>query len=181
MIVTLYKKTISRLLIVTACLFLGQLVNAQQYPVQIVPQLLPPYTLNVSDYYNGASEKLVLLLTNTDLNKPTLQVRLRMSIQGQTAKLISRDGYYPPISLDGGVATRISLADLAPYFNADNLIFEGITRAQYVQSGKLPEGFYQFCFEAVEVNSGQVVGRSSCAMAWISLSDPPLLNLPRKA
>ncbi|MFL5743067.1 MAG: hypothetical protein ACJ751_00265 [Niastella sp.] len=63
--------------------------------------MLPPYTLNVSDYYNGASEKLVLLLTNTDLNKPTLQVRLRMSIQGQSAKLISRDAYYPPISLDG--------------------------------------------------------------------------------
>ena len=182
MLVTLYKKTISRLLILIACLFLGQLVNAQQYPVQIVPQLLPPYTLNVSDYYNGTSEKLVLLLTNTDLNKPTLQVRLRMSIQGQAAKLISRDNvYYPSISLDGGVPTRISLADLAPYFNADNLIFEGITRAQYVQSGKLPEGFYQFCFEAVEVNSGQVVGRSSCAMAWISLSDPPLLNLPRTA
>ncbi|MBO9203039.1 MULTISPECIES: hypothetical protein [Niastella] len=182
MLVTLYKKTISRLLILVACLFLGQLVNGQQYPVQIVPQLLPPYTLNVSDYYNGTSEKLVLLLTNTDLNKATLQVRLRMSIQGQAAKLISRDNvYYPPVSLDGGVPTRISLSDLAPYFRADNLIFEGITRAQYVQSGKLPEGFYQFCFEAVEVNSGQVVGRSSCAMAWISLSDPPLLNMPRTA
>lgn len=181
MIVTLYKKTISRLLIFTACLLLGQLAIAQQYPVQIVPQLLPPYTLNVSDYYNGTNEKLVLLLTNTDLNKPTLQVRLRMSIQGQAAKLISRDNvYYPAISLDGGVPTRITLGDLAPYFNADNLIFEGITRAQYVQSGKLPEGFYQFCFEAVEVSSNQVVGRSSCAMAWISLSDPPLLNLPRK-
>lgn len=181
MIVTLYKKTISRLLIFTACLLLGQLAIAQQYPVQIVPQLLPPYTLNVSDYYNGTNEKLVLLLTNTDLNKPTLQVRLRMSIQGQAAKLISRDNvYYPAITLDGGVPTRITLGDLAPYFNADNLIFEGITRAQYVQSGKLPEGFYQFCFEAVEVNSGQLVGRSSCAMAWISLSDPPLLNLPRK-
>ncbi|OQP42733.1 hypothetical protein A4H97_11240 [Niastella yeongjuensis] len=182
MLVTLYKKTISRLLIVMACLFLGQLVNAQRYPVQIVPQLLPPYTLNVSDYYNGTNEKLVLLLTNTDLNKPALQVRLRMSIQGQSAKLISRDNvYYPAINLDGGVPARISLQDLAPYFNADNLIFEGITRAQYVQSGKLPEGFYQFCFEAVEVSSGQVVGRSSCAMAWISLSDPPLLNLPRTA
>lgn len=182
MIVTLYKKTISRLLIVITCLLIGQLAIAQQYPVQIVPQLLPPYTLNVSDYYNGTNEKLVLLLTNNDLNKPTLQVRLRMSIQGQAAKLISRDGvYYPAINLDGGVPTRISLGDLAPYFNADNLIFEGITRAQYVQSGKLPEGFYQFCFEAVEINSNQVVGRSSCAMAWISLSDPPLLNLPRTA
>jgi hypothetical protein len=54
-------------LILTACLFLGQLVNAQQYPVQIVPQLLPPYTLNVSDYYNGTNEKLVKLSDGTAL------------------------------------------------------------------------------------------------------------------
>src|SRR5688572_8723494 len=103
MIVTLYKKTISRILFLAACLLIGQLVIGQQYPVQVVPQLLPPYTLNVSDYYNGTSEKLVVLLTNTDLNKPTMQVRLRMSIQGQAAKLISRDNvYYPAINLDAG-------------------------------------------------------------------------------
>jgi TANFOR domain-containing protein len=181
MIVTLYKKTVSRILLF-ACLLTGNLVIGQQYPVQIVPQLLPPYTLHVSDYYNGANEKLVVLLTNTDLNKPVLQVRLRLSIQGQAARLISRDNmYYPAIQLDAGIANRISLSDLAPYFNADNLIFQGITRAQYVQSGKLPEGFYQFCFEAIEIGSNQVVGRSSCAMAWISLNDPPMLNLPVKA
>jgi hypothetical protein len=182
MIRTLYKKTISRLLFFAGFLLTGTMASGQRYPVQVVPQLIAPYTLNVSDYYNGTSEKLVVLLTNIDLNKPALQVRLRMTIQGQAAKLISRDNvYYPPIQLDAGVPNRISLADLAPYFNADNLIFEGITRAQYVQSGKLPEGFYLFCFEVIEINSGQVVGRSSCAMAWISLNDPPLLNLPVKA
>ncbi|OQP49766.1 hypothetical protein A4H97_28155 [Niastella yeongjuensis] len=181
--VTLYKKAISRLLLFV-CLLTGNMVIGQQYPVQIVPQLQAPYTLNLSDYYNGTQEKLVVLLTNTDLNKPTAQVRLRMSIQGQVAKLVSRDNmYYPPIHLDAGIPLRITLGDLAPYFNADNLIFQGITRAQYVQSGKLPEGFYQFCFEAIETETGtnQVVGRSSCAMAWISLNDPPLLNLPVKA
>jgi hypothetical protein len=28
-------------------------LHAQVYPVQVVPQLLPPYTLNFSDYYQG--------------------------------------------------------------------------------------------------------------------------------
>jgi len=110
-----------------------------------------------------------------------LDVRLRLSIEGSGIKLRSKEGvFYPSISLQAGLPTRVSLGDLAPYFVADHLTFEGLSRSQYVQSGKLPEGAYQFCFEAVEVGSGQVVSRKSCAMAWISLSDPPLLNLPRK-
>ncbi|WP_205513248.1 fibronectin type III domain-containing protein [Longitalea arenae] len=171
-----------RLVQLTILLLLMQLpLHAQVYPVQVVSQLLPPYTLNISEYYQGNQERLVVLLTNTDLTKPALQVRLKMSIQGQNAKLRSRDGvYYPPITLDAGVPQRITLADLAPYFNLNNLELEGITRSQFQQSQKLPEGFYQFCFEAYEYNTNRLVGRSHCAMAWISLLDPPLLNLPRK-
>ncbi|AEV98069.1 hypothetical protein A4D02_14470 [Niastella koreensis] len=162
-------------------LLLQVTLHAQVYPVQVVPQLLPPYTLNFSDYYQGTQEKLVVLLTNTDLTKPALQVRLKMSIQGQSAKFRSRDGvYYPPITLDGGAPQRITLSDLAPYFNLDNLDIEGVTRSQFQQNQKLPEGFYQFCFEAYEYNTNRLVGRSNCAMAWISLQDPPLLNLPVK-
>jgi TANFOR domain-containing protein len=171
-----------RIVQLNVLLLLMQLsLQAQVYPVQVVPQLLPPYTLNLSEYYQGTQERLVVLLTNTDLTKPNLQVRLKMSIQGQNAKLKSRDGvYYPPITLDGGAPQRITLADLAPYFNIDNLELEGITRSQFQQSQKLPEGFYQFCFEAYEYNTNRLVGRSNCAMAWMSLLDPPLLNLPRK-
>ncbi|WP_197285514.1 fibronectin type III domain-containing protein [Pedobacter sp. R20-19] len=155
--------------------------KAQIYPVQVMPVLVPPYSLNTSDYYNGTSERLAVVLTNTDLQKPVLNVRLRMYIEGQNAKLQSRDGvYYPTITLDAGIPQRISLGDLAPYFNIDNLNFSGITRAMYAQNGKLPEGFYSFCFEVIEVNTGKVLSRKSCSMAYITLSDPPLLNLPLK-
>jgi len=166
--------------LVMALLLAAMSVRAQS-PVQIVPQLIPPYTLQLSDYYTSSQEKLVLLLTNRDLNRPTISVRLRMTITGQSATIRSKDNvYYPPVNLDAGIPTRLSLSDLAPYFNPNNLDFQGITKAQYQQSGKLPEGFYQFCFEAVELTTGRVVSQSSCAMAWLSLSDPPLLNLPAK-
>ena len=155
--------------------------KAQIYPVQVMPVLVPPYSLNTSDYYNGTTERLAIVLTNTDLQKPVLNVRLRMYIEGQNARLQSRDGvYYPTITLDAGIPQRISLSDLAPYFNIDTLNFSGITRAMYAQNGKLPEGFYSFCFEAIEINTGQVLSRKSCSMAYITLSDPPLLNLPLK-
>jgi len=90
-----------------------------------------------------------------------------MTITGQSATIRSKDNvYYPPVNLDAGIPTRLSLSDLSPYFNPNNLDFQGITKAQYQQSGKLPEGFYQFCFEAVELNTGRVVSQNSCSMAW---------------
>jgi hypothetical protein len=156
--------------------------HAEQFPVHITPQLISPYSLQLNDYYNGTNAKLMVTLINKDLLKPTISVRLRMSIASQSAKLTSKDYvYYPPIVLDAGIPLQLSLSYLAPYFNPDNLNFEGITRAQYQQQGKLPEGFYQFCFEAIEISTNQAVSLKKCASAWISLSDPPLLNLPRKA
>jgi hypothetical protein len=152
-----------------------------QFPVHITPQLISPYTLQLNDYYNGSNPKLIVTLINKDLLKPTITVRLRMDIQGQSAKLTSKDYvYYPPITLDAGIPQQLSLSDLAPYFNPDNLNFEGITRAQYQQQGKIPEGYYQFCFEAIEVSTNEIASLKKCASAWISLSDPPLLNLPKK-
>jgi len=124
-----------------------------------------PYSLNTSDYYNGTVARLIVTLINTDIQKPMLGVRLRMSIESQGAKLQSRDGvYYPTINLDAGIPQQVILGDLAPYFNIDKLNFSGITRAMYAQNGKLPEGNYSFCFEAIEVNTGRVLSRKQCSM-----------------
>ncbi len=170
------KHSLSILLFVLS----GFTVFAQQ-PVQINTFLRAPYTLQLSDYYASTQEKLIVVLTNRDLNKPMLNVRLRMSIESQTVSLRSREfATLPILPLEAGVPLRLSLGDLAPYFNPDNLDFSGMTRAQYLQQAKLPDGFYTFCFEAIEVSTGQVASAKGCSMAWISLSDPPLLNIPQK-
>ncbi|HPH86791.1 MAG TPA: fibronectin type III domain-containing protein, partial [Ferruginibacter sp.] len=152
-----------------------------QYPVQVTPQLIAPYTVFLSEYYNGTNPKIIVTLINRDLQRPTVQVRLRMRIKGSQVVLTSKDNvYYPPITLDAGIPLRLSLGDLAPYFNPANLNLQGITLSQYMQQGRLPEDGYEFCFEAVEVNTGLVVSERGCAYAMISLADPPLLNLPFK-
>jgi TANFOR domain-containing protein len=176
----LTRKMLSKSILLLLLLLLCQAAWAQ-FPVQVNTQLRPPYTLQLSEYYATGREKLVVILTNRDLNKPVVNVKLRMIIESQTVQLRTRTyADVPVIALDAGVPVRLSLSDLAPYFNPENLDFSGITRQQYMQQARLPEGFYQFCFEAVEVSSGQVASAKGCAMAWISLSDPPLLNVPRK-
>jgi TANFOR domain-containing protein len=174
------RSVVIRSVLLVALSLPGWIARAQQ-PVQVNTILRPPYTLQLSDYYASTQEKLVVVLTNRDLNKPVLNVRLRMSIESQSVQLRSRDfSSLPILQLEAGIPLRLSLSDLAPYFNTENLEFAGITRAQYAQQAKLPEGFYQFCFEAIEISTGQVASAKTCAMAWMSLSDPPFLNLPRK-
>ena len=112
-----------------------------QFPVQVNTQLRPPYTLQLSEYYASGREKLVVILTNRDLNKPILNVRLRMIIESQTVQLRTKAyADLPVIALDAGVPVRLSLSDLAPYFNPENMDFSGITRQQYMQQARLPEG-----------------------------------------
>ncbi|WP_090883824.1 hypothetical protein [Pedobacter rhizosphaerae] len=60
------------------CLFSA--AQAQIYPVQVTPVLVPPYPLHINEYYGGTTERLAVILTNTDLQKPVLNVRLRMYI-----------------------------------------------------------------------------------------------------
>lgn len=157
---------------------------AQQFPVNVQVQTVQPVSVQLANLYTGTQARLIITLLNTDLQKPVLHVRLRLNIKGTSVSLRNRDyGYYPDIALEAGLPVQLSLNDLAPYFNMDNLEVSGIPRYQLQQSGKLPDGFYSFCVEVVEVSSGQIVSNTKlgCAPpAWIATSQPPLLNLPRK-
>jgi TANFOR domain-containing protein len=157
-------------------------VQAQQFPVQVTPQLLAPYTTQISEYYSAAGNpKLSLLLLNKDFNRPTLSVRLRMSIEGQGVRIKTReDVNFTPVTILAGQPYYISPAELQQYFNVNNIELSGITQQEYIQTGKLPEGFYTYCFETVETTTGQTVSNKGCSFAWINLNEPPFLNLPAK-
>ena len=155
-----------------------QLATAQLYPVQANPQLVPPYSLKLSDYATTTGEKLLLNLLMTDVNEANLQVRLRMSIEGDRISLRSTDFVQgaTPIRLIGGVPTRLSNLDLRPYFELRNL--EGISPTQY--NTPLPDGLYQFCFEVYDFVTGRQLSQKRCMPAYLVLNDPPFLNLPQR-
>lgn len=177
------KRSIQIVVGILLCIICHPLA-AQQYPVRVQVQTLQPVSAQLSNLYNGSQARMIVTLLNTDLQKPTLNVRLRLNIKGTTVALRNRDyGSYPLVQLDAGLPVQLSLNDLAPYFNLDNMEISGIPRTQLQQSGKLPDGFYTFCVDVVEANSGQLISNDklSCSPpAWISTSEPPLLNLPRK-
>lgn len=156
-----------------------------QTPIQVNAQLLPPYSLQVSDYYSptaSGGQKLNLILLNRDFLRSTINVRLRMVIESQGVRIATReDVTFPTVTLISGTPYYVTPAELAAYFNPNNLIFSGISQEQYTTTGKLPEGFYTFCFETVEPATGLTVSNKGCAFAWMTMSDPPFLNIPAKS
>ncbi len=153
-------------------------------PVTIAPQLIPPYSLQLSSYYQGASPRLVVTLINNDLSRPGLRVKLNMSIKGrssgvniQTAPTANSNTFI----LESGIPVPLNLNDLMTLFNVNNLQFSGgMTALSYQQKGMLPEDIYDFCFEAFEATTGERLSNLGCATAYITFSEPPLLNNPQK-
>jgi TANFOR domain-containing protein len=152
----------------------------QVFPVQSTVQLTPPYSLYLSDYTAPGSERLRVTAFLVDATRPELNVRFRLHIEGNGIKIETKPEFLPPlITLLGGVPLQLISSDLAAYFDPRNLNFTGITQREVEQRGSLPEGLYQFCFEVIEYNRGAKISNTGCAMAWLILNDPPIINLPR--
>jgi hypothetical protein len=70
---------------------------------------------------------------------------------------------------------------LREFFNANNLIFEGISVGDYLNSGgRLPDGQYKIWFEAFESQSGLKVSSSEVpAIVWLQDLDVPIIISPQ--
>ncbi len=154
--------------------------SAQQYPVQLVSQLNNPTPLNLSLLYSDVNPKVILTLTNRDLQGAPLKVRLKIIINGPGLQLItSNNAVLPPIVLESGISTTLSAADIASYFSITNLDFNGvINKSEYQSTGQLPEGAYSYCFEVWDYYTDKLLSLPYCNYAYCTLSDPPLLNEP---
>jgi hypothetical protein len=101
---------------------------AQTFPVQATVQLTPPYSLNLSDYSSPESERMAFMISLIDVNRPELQVKFRLLIEGQGIEITTSPAYNPsPYILQGGIPERLTGFDLASYFNPANLEFRGTT------------------------------------------------------
>ncbi|MGB3468245.1 MAG: hypothetical protein WBA74_23365, partial [Cyclobacteriaceae bacterium] len=160
-------------------LILSSGLQAQRFPVRATTIITPPYSIYLSDYTAPESSSLQLILQLRDFEELEYRARLRLTIEGQGITIRTKNNYRPaPLIIRGGGAENLDGYDLRNYFNPDNMDFSGISRAEFLQSGTLPEGFYTFTFEVLDYDRGVVVSNPAIANAWLVLNDPPLINLP---
>ncbi len=152
-------------------------IFGQQFPVDISVNLLPPYSLNLSDYGNGSRDLVSVGILLRDINEPSVQVRLDLRIEDNSG-IIARGAPVvsgiTPIFVEGGSLLRLDGFDLSAYFRLENLV--GITPDRYHQS--LQEGLYRFCFTVYDVLTGKALSRDGCGTVYLSQNDPPILNIP---
>ena len=165
--------TLSLLLL---CLCAG----AQVFPVQVMPQITPPYSPYLSDYTAPGSRQFTLQVRANDVALANYACKLRITIEGVGITLRTKQNLaIEPLILAGGGGPQLFYGDdLQAYFHPDALDFSGLSKTEYAKYARLPEGVYRFTVEILDYNRGTVVSNKGMAVAWIVLNDPPILNTP---
>ena len=154
-------------------------VSAQQYPVRLVPVVFPPYNVRLSDYALNSEPKLQLQVLMTDLMEPPHKTGIKFSLESG-GRVIAVSAPFinglDPFMLHPGSPISLSNLDLKPLFKLENL--SGISPANYAKA--LPDGLYQYCFQAYDFYTKNNLSQKSCASVYQVLYEPPFLNLPQK-
>lgn len=173
-------KSTFKALIVSLAFLLPGIGNAQLMPVGVNILMNPPASPFLSDYYSIDGNLFQAFITLNDLNEPTWDVRLVVTVEGQGINIETKRTYIPlsPINLIAGIPVTVEGLDFEPYMNVNNVNLQGITAATLNQSGKLPEGLYNFCVEVLDFNTGTPLSQKACASVFIFYENPPILMVP---
>lgn len=169
------------LILMLTCLISGEVMAQKAYPVNIVTQAMPPHSGVLSDFVAPGLNKMAVTLVLNDASELSYQVRLRLTIEGPGITIQTNpNAVLNPVTLTYGVPVQMISTDLSPYFDLNNLVFSGITKQQYLDAGGLPDGLYNFCFEAVDYDrfSEDPASARSCALINAVVNDPPVVLSP---
>ena len=140
-------------------------VSAQQYPVRLVPVVFPPYNVRLSDYALNSDPKLQLQDLMTDLMEPPHKTGIKFSLESGGRVIAVSNPFInglDPFMLHPGSPISLSNLDLKPLFKLENL--SGISPANYAKA--LPDGLYQYCFQAYDLYTKNNLSQKSCAYVY---------------
>lgn len=169
-------------LIAISLILLPAIQSVAQVGVTI--QVIPPYTTKLSDY-TSAPTRIIATLQNLSPTGGSFQVYLSGVIQGDEGVRIStRPGYKPPqpITLLPGASYLVTQQNIGALFDADNLVFQGITMQQVIRGNGLPEDNYTLCLRVYDYNTDMPLSGEEpegCSAPFtISSLEPPVIIQP---
>ncbi len=135
----------------------------------------PPFS---SEFYSYESKTNVILSTTS-----AIDVALQISIEGNNGIVIrTRAGIIPQyITLVENQPKMLSLDEIGPYFNPDNLDFIGISRDELLSKG-FPEGSYKVCVRVLDANFRPLTpaAPSGCSNTFqVQYLQPPFIISPK--
>ena len=115
----------------------------------------------------------------TDLLEPPHKTGIKFSLESGGRVIAVSAPFVNGLDLfmlQPGNNISLSNLDLKPLFKLENL--SGISPANYAKA--LPDGLYQYCFQAYDFYTKNNLSQKSCASVYQVLYEPPFLNLPQK-
>ena len=115
----------------------------------------------------------------TDLLEPPHKTGIKFSLESGGRVIAVSNPFInglDPFMLQPGNNMSLSNLDLKPLFKLENL--SGISPSNYARA--LPDGLYQYCFQAYDFYTKNNLSQKSCASVYQVLYEPPFLNLPQK-
>ncbi|MEM9918471.1 MAG: hypothetical protein AAF990_10270 [Bacteroidota bacterium] len=175
-------RTLFRTFLIIGCLFFfGKAGWAQPYPVTANLQMIGQTTPKLDASIVKQSNKVYYTLIMNDPSRKLYRARLRLTISGMGVTIRTSERYIPPaINLTYNVPVVLTGADLAEYFDIDNLDFTGLSKKEFYSLGRLPEGAYSVCVEAYDYfrANDPPISNKSCASTLLMEHDPPIIINP---
>ncbi|RZL48602.1 MAG: hypothetical protein EOP00_08875 [Pedobacter sp.] len=179
-----FKGLATSFIIFIAFTFGGYSAFAQNQPAQvsITVNILPPYSPYYSDYSGVSAGKVLLIIRN--LTATQKRVKITGELKGDNGVRIStKSTYIPlqPIILQPNETKQLNGTALKDIFDLNSLNVYGIDKVKLVQTSRLPEGNYDFCLQAVDMNTNQVITDAApigCTKINISYPNAPILISP---
>ncbi len=164
-------------------LFLCANLTFAQTSVYTNIRVSPPYSVYLQDYVEPGKAKIQVSLRLDDQVEATRDVKLRFSIKGDNITLVTKPEFAQKLTLSAGVQETFQGDDddIAPYFTRDKWNFQGSPKQEtdFRNTGRLPEGYYQFSVEVLDFQRNTVLSNLQVfAFAWIQLSSPPCFRFP---
>ncbi|MBB2147270.1 hypothetical protein GM921_17345 [Pedobacter sp. LMG 31464] len=179
-----FKRVIQSLFLTFILALFSFNVVAQSVPAQVsvTVNILPPYSPYYSDYAGYNAGKVLLIVRN--LTSTQKKIKLTGQLTGDNGvKISTKSTYVPlqPIILNPNETKQLNGTALKDIFDLNSLNVYGIDKVKLVQTSRIPEGNYDFCIQAVDMNSNQTVSDVApvgCTKFNISYPNAPVLISP---
>lgn len=140
--------------------------------------VLPPYSSHITDF---ASHPERVSITVQNQGNTPLDIQLNGSMKGDNGvSLMVNKNYKSPAPIHLGPLETKTLSGNAinALFDYNQLVFSGITKAEVITRGNLPEGNYQICAQATDYNTNALLSEDECSNVFplTSLEAPYIIK-----
>ncbi|MCB2205027.1 hypothetical protein KQI65_09785 [bacterium] len=154
---------------------------AQQYPLEVTTQVLTPWSPLLADW-EAHPERIQVTVRNTDLNQ-RYEFRLSGTLENDAGGLQIRtrqDQSMRMFTIEAGGIMMLNGYDYT-IFNQDQVEGHGALRDEVARTGRLPEGNYTICAQALDYDTKAPLSSpapAGCQTIQIQYGEVPQLITP---